>query len=265
MTLVKNEKKLSAWEVLRFKFPANEYVLIEEVSDASGFSRSRSLDFMLINLWQSRGLAVTGIERKSNRGDWLKELKQPEKQENHFKYCDYFYLLTDKEGVAKIEEIPENWGWYFINDKGILKTMKAAPKLNPLPIGKSLMCAMIRRAACKEKFVHVDELETRINVVAEGISRRQFDTNKNKADQYDHLKEIVEKFEEASGVKITGHWGSDKPKKIGEIVNLILNNNLSDYKESFERMERQAKGVYERISEGLKTLQSGEALPAKAG
>lgn len=259
MTVVKNEKKLSAWEVLRVKFPASEYVLIEEVSDASGFSRSRSLDFMLINLWNSRGLAVTGIERKTNRGDWLKELKQPQKQENHFKYCDFFYLLTDKEGVAKLEEIPLAWGWYHINENGVLKTMKAAPKLNPLPIGKSLMCAMLRRAACKEKFVHVDELQTRINTVAEGISRRQFDTNKNKADQYDHLKEVVEKFEEASGIKIAGHWGSDKPKKIGEAVKLILDNDLSSYKESFERLERQAKGVHERISQGLKTLESVEA------
>lgn len=126
------QKKLTPWEVLRFKFPAQEYVLIEEVSDASGFSRSRSLDYMLVNLWNSRGLAITGIEKKTNRGDWLKELKNPAKQENHFKYCDYFYLLTDKDGVAKIEEIPPNWGWYHINGSGILKTMKVAPQYLPI-------------------------------------------------------------------------------------------------------------------------------------
>ena len=33
-------KKQTTWQVLREKFPAEEYVLIEEVSDASGFSRS---------------------------------------------------------------------------------------------------------------------------------------------------------------------------------------------------------------------------------
>lgn len=159
--------KATAWQVLRNKFPAEEYVLIAEVSDASGFSRSRSLDFMLINLWQSRGLAVTGIERKSNRGDWLKEIKNPAKQENHFKYCDYFYLLTDKEGVAKLEEIPANWGWYHINEKGMLKTLKAAPKLSSIPIERSLLCAMLRRADDKRDYVHKDNLEEQIATRAE--------------------------------------------------------------------------------------------------
>ena len=51
------------WGILRGRFPENEFVLIQEVSDASGFSRSRSLDWMLINIWPSRGLAITGIEQ----------------------------------------------------------------------------------------------------------------------------------------------------------------------------------------------------------
>ena len=148
--------------ILRNKYPATEYVLISEVPDNVS-TRNRYLDFMIINLWQSRGLAITGIERKSNRGDWLKEMKTPDKQEKHFRHCDYFYLLTDREGVAKLEEIPETWGWYHITQNGILKTLKAAPKLQSQPIDRALLCAMLRRAQDKQGFIHEDTIKEHIN------------------------------------------------------------------------------------------------------
>lgn len=251
--------KLTTWQVLRNKFLESEYVLLSEVSDASGFSRSRSLDFMIINLWQSRGLSVTGIERKSNRADWLKELKNPAKQENHFKHCDYFYLLTDKEGVARLDEIPDSWGWYHINQSQILKTMKAAPKLTPLPIERSLMCAMLRRAAAKEKYVHVDTLETHIAAKAEELQKERNTTLKYKADGYDNLKRIIDEFYEASGINLH-HGRGDIPKNTGEAVKLIMNSGLETYTNGLERIEAQVKHIHQAISEKIKVVKGFEKL-----
>lgn len=245
-----SEKKLTTWEVLRYKFPENEYVLIAEVSDASGFSRSRSLDYMLINLWESRGLAVTGIEKKSNRGDWLKELKNPQKQENHFKYCDYFYLLTDKDDVARLEEIPDAWGWYHINGSQVLKTMKAAPKLTPLPIGKSLMCAMMRRAAAKEKYVHVDTMQSHIQLQAEKIQLEKNNKLERDAANYVILKKNVDEFEAASGLDISHSWRNE-PKEIGEAVKLVMNGGVKEYEESLQRIEKQVKSIHDGILKNL--------------
>lgn len=250
---IKKERKLSTWEVLRFKFPATECVLIEEVSDASGFSRSRSLDYMTIQLWESRGLAVTGIEKKTNRSDWLKELKNPQKQENHFKYCDYFYLLTDKEGVAKLDEIPETWGWYHINDKQILKTMKAAPKQTPVQIPKSFMCAMMRRAADKTNFIHKESIQQEIeNASYLKTERRNYEMER-KAKQYDDLIDQVKQFEEASGVKIADRWG-DQPKKIGEAVRLILHHGVDSYQAQLQQIETRVKNIHDGILKNLETL-----------
>lgn len=254
-----SELKLSAWQVLRNKFPETEYVLIEEVSDASGFARSRSLDFMIINLWQSRGLAVTGIERKSNRGDWLKELKTPAKQENHFKYCDYFYLLTDKDNVAKPEEIPANWGWYHINEKGMLKTLKAAPKLKSIPIERSLMCAMLRRAACKSNYVHVDSIEERIKIKAESIHQQKNTTLEREAKFYHELKAQVDAFELASGIKISHAWG-DSAKNMGNAVRIILNGESLYHTAGLRRLEQNAKSIHEGIKKNLDELD--ELLPS---
>lgn len=233
-----SEKKLTTHQVLLNKFPPNEYVLIMEVSNASGFSRSRSLDFMAINLWESRGLAVTGIERKSNRGDWLKEMKSPEKQESHFKHCDYFYLLTDKEGVAKIEEIPPTWGWYHIKGNRVM-TMKQAPKLNPQPIGRSLMCAMLRRAASKESYVHKDEFDSLVEEKVKA-STAIYENSNFTIKELKSLRETVAEFEKESGIKITGSLWREYPygtkmKNIGEAVKLILNGGLEDHIKDFKR------------------------------
>ena len=256
MTSKENEKavKLTAWQVLRNKFPESEYVLLSEVSDASGFSRSRSLDYMIINLWQSRGLHVTGIEKKSNRGDWLKEIKNPAKQENHFIHCDYFYLLTDKDNVAKIEEIPETWGWYHINGNNTLKTMKAAPKLNPLPIQRSLLCAMLRRAACKDNFVHVDTLEDTVQHRAEKL-RGQYNVKlEREAKGYRELKDKVDAFEKSSGLNITDSWILGTPDKIGETVKLLMKSGIETYQKQLEQIEQRVKSIHNGILINLEKL-----------
>lgn len=241
------EKKLTPWQVLRNKFPAGEYVLIEEVSDASGFSRSRSLDYMLVNLWNSRGLAVTGIEQKSWRNDWLKELKNPKKQENHFKHCDYFYLLTTAENVAKIEEIPLTWGWYHIKGNRIM-TMKQAPKLESQPIDRSLLCAMLRRAADKTNYVRLEDLEDRIAIEAEKKKEGVNYQIKHQLEEFKSLQERVKIFEEESGVKIGDRysWSGDA-KKSGQAVRWLKQYGV-DY---FEKRLLQLRESAKKIEEGL--------------
>lgn len=246
-------KKLSAWQVLRNRFPESEYVLLCEVSDASGHARSRSLDYMIINLWQSRGLAVTGIEQKSNRGDWLKEIKNPAKQENHFKHCDYFFLLTDKENVAKIDEIPASWGWYHINERGVLKTMKAAPKLKSIPIERSLMCAMLRRAADKSKYVHVDELENRIQAEAESIQKIKQNNLERKSQQYDELLSKVIAFEKHTSISLQYSY-EPHLEGIGKIIDLIQHNGLDKYIRNLERVSKDAKHIHDDVAAKIEAL-----------
>lgn len=253
-------EKLSTWQTLRYKFPPEEYVLIQEVSDASGFSRSRSLDYMLINLWESRGLAVTGIEQKSFRNDWQKELKNPAKQENHYKYCDYFYLLTDKENVAKIEEIPINWGWMHINEKGMLKTLKAAPKLTPMPIGRSLLCAMLRRAASKQNYTHNDNIESQIQLRAESLQKQMIGELEQLRIDYKNISDDVAEFEKASGVRVGGKWNFEGSAKIGEAVRVIISGEASQYSERLKRMLAQIENMAKDMSNNISNIEKIQIL-----
>lgn len=249
--------KKSLHSILRGKYPEGEYVLMSEVSDTAGASRNRSLDYMAVSLWPSRGLSVIGIEVKSHRSDWLREMKNPLKQENHFQYCDYFYLLTDNEGVAKLEEIPETWGWFVVkNDK--IYQMKAAPKLEAKPIGRSFLTAMLKRAGSKDKYVHVDTIEENIQKRAEQLMVQQERNVKYQLEEYERLKIKVKEFAEHSGIDVFDRTAFRYAplKDIGNAVRFIMNNDIQAYKKDIERLKKSADIIQKNLTNALNSIET---------
>lgn len=244
------------YSVLRNKFPEEEYVLISEVPDNVS-TRNRYLDFMLINLWASRGLAVTGIEMKSNRGNWLSELKNPKKQENHFKYCDYFYLLTDKDEVAKLDEIPETWGWYHITERGILKTLKPAPKLQSEPINRVLLCGMLRRAQDKKDFLHKDAVQIYVDNKVDEVIDSKTKVLQDFYKKYTLLLDKVRCFEKFSGIELEHTWEKEI-EGIGDAVRVLSSGGVNAYIQNFEKVSEQVKRMDKGISEKIRILQEIE-------
>jgi len=226
-----------------------------EVSDAAGFHRSRSADYIVVSLWPSRGLYVSGIELKSFRGDWLNELKNPKKAENIFKYCDYFWLLTVDDTIAKIEEIPATWGWMCIKG-GKVTVKKEAPKLLPEGISNHFMAAMLKRAQDKTNFVHKDSIQDKIN---EANERGKVEGNRILEQTLKDLREIrtaVSDFERESGIDLKNYmrW-STNPIKMGQAVKFLENGGAETIKKQLLELERTAKIVHDKITDGLKTLQ----------
>lgn len=249
--------KANTYQLLRNKYPENECVLMCEVSDSTGF-RNRSADYIVVNLWPSRGNSVIGFEEKTYRSDWLNEMKNPKKQEAIFKYCDFFYLITSAENVAKLEEIPANWGWMHCKGNRIL-LMKPAPKLNPEPLSRQFVCSMLRRAASKEGFIHTDSIEDRIkSKVAEAIAKAELESG-NVAKDYNDLKEKVEVFEKTSGIPISDRrWIRNKPEKMGEAVVKIVDGALNTSKQvnSLISLKEGLSQTIDYINSGIADLKS---------
>lgn len=244
------------WTILRKRYPESEYALMQEVSDKAGHGRSRSADYMVMNLWPSRGLSLHGIELKSFRSDWLGELKNPKKAENIFQYCDYFWLLTSEESIAKLEEIPANWGWLSVKSSRI-HVKKEAPKLSPLPITRSFLAAMLKRACDKTEFVHVDSIEDEINKAREENSINQERKMKDLVEELAQIKDSISKFQKASGIynlSFSDRWSDGDPTKIGEAVKFLEKGGAKGIKEDLLRLEESAKRVLEGISAGIKTM-----------
>lgn len=244
--------KIDVYGLLRSKYPSSEYCLMQEVSDAAGASRSRSADFIIYNLWPSRGLAIIGIELKRSRGDWLSEIKKPDKAENIFKYCDFFYLLTTDDTIAKMEEIPPSWGWMCVKGSCI-KILKEAPKQDPTPVSRHFVAAMLKRASDKEKFVHIDSIQDKITAAMEEgktIGERAGGGYKN---QLIELQKRQRDFEEASGLRF-GSWGPFDPKKLGAAMKLIADGEAKNIEKELLGMRNVAETVLAKIKEAIKTF-----------
>lgn len=235
------------YELLRRKYPEREYALMEEVSDGAGLSRSRSADFILVNLWPSRGLSISGLELKSFRSDWLRELKMPEKAENIFKFCDYWWLITTDENIAKIEEIPPTWGWMAVKGERII-IKKEAPKLSPTPVTRNFLCAMLKRACSKDKYIRSDQIEEKIKAAKqEGLNERDWQ-NKRKLDRYEQTYKAVTDFEQASGIRISEYNG---PKKMGEAVKFIMSGGTEGIEQKLIALKEQSERIVTEINRSL--------------
>lgn len=236
------------YSIIRKRYPENEYALMAEVSDAAGFNRSRSADYIAVGLWPSRGLFINGIELKSFRSDWLSELKKPQKAENIFQYCDYFWLLTTDDTIAKIEEIPATWGWLcIVGNKIVVK--KDAPKLIPVTLTRGFISAMLKRAISKTNFVHLDSIQDRIEQAKEIAIRDQGYQRQNDSQRLKELQKDIYDFEQASGVKILDRW-ADK-KKVGEAVMFIENGGVENIQEQLIRLKTQAENICNKINSAL--------------
>jgi len=234
-------------DILLKRYPAGEYALMAEVRDAAGFGASRSADFLAMSLWPSRGLDMIGIERKSYRNDWLKELKTPAKAENIYQYCDRWYLLTDNENVAKIEEIPATWGWMHINPDGKLKVLKEAPLIKPIPVSKSFLACLLKRAASKDGWVTLESINDKIEAAKKAGEESNNYQHKKISSDYDQLRKTVEQFELATGINLLNrHWSIDG-KKTGEAVKFVLDGGLEGIKKQMESIKNFHSAIGKKI------------------
>lgn len=250
--------KVNLHELLSIKYPPGECVLMCEVSDTTG-GRNQSCDYMVLNLWGSRGHSLIGFEKKISRSDWLRELKQPEKQERIFKYCDYFYLLTTaEEGIAKMEEIPHNWGWMCVKGSRLF-IKKPAPALTAQPLSRQFLCSMIRRAADKTGYVPKSEIKQEIdNKVEERVQdvKRQLEWAENETK---NLRQVISDFERAAGINIQGRFEGD-PEEIGKAVRLVMQGNslLQGVRGELEWFHRHVNSISKQCDVALKGIEQLE-------
>lgn len=232
------------------RYPSPSWALFFEVHDKTG-SHSRSADAIAMGLWKSRGLDLHGFEFKSDRGDWLRELKDPEKAERISTYCDYWWLVAGSDTVARLEEIPKNWG--FLVKKGKhLQMLKGAPQLEATPITRDFLAALLRRA--HESVMCDPKVTSAIEKAREEAKSRAEDNLKHDVvcaqRERDHQKAAIEEFEKASGIRIK-EWEAGK---LGEAVHLILRMKVGPERDGL--LER-VRSVRELLKTNLDDVEDG--------
>jgi len=186
--------------LLAVRYSATAWAFLPQVRNGTGWLRStiRTADALAMSLYPSRGLHLHGFEVKVARGDWLHELKNPEKAEDFIKWCDFWWIVTPKD-LVQPGELPPTWGLIEPKGRG-LAVKKEAPRLEPKPMDRLMLAGIMRR---------VSEVATPEAKIAEAEMRGEEKGKKDEErrwkyerEEHGKFRKMVAEFEKAAGVAL---------------------------------------------------------------
>jgi hypothetical protein len=236
-----------------YKPPA--YAFFEQVANGTGWRNKGWCDALVMGIWPSRGLDLSGFEIKVSRNDWKKELERPDKAEKIAKYCDYWFVVCPK-GLIRTDEVPRTWGLIEVSEKNRAATTVPGTKLAPEPFSREFLAALLRKQSdLWDEAMRTARQEGREDGAKSGAGELAIELAEAK-DSADALRKKIDEFEKASGVSIMWRVGD-----IGKAVKAVLSE---DYRQTATEILRSEIAVLARARDELtKELGALEALEAK--
>lgn len=113
------------------------------------------IDFFAINTWPSQAGCIA-YEIKVDRGDWLRELKQPRKRLFAERVAHECYFAAPW-GIIRPDEVPEGWGLIVVSPVSTKLTIHATRRvIRRWPL--RFLLAVARRAGnCQEELRQMTE------------------------------------------------------------------------------------------------------------
>ena len=217
---------LELQSALRRFYDPKSHAIIFEVANSTGFAANRWCDALVMSLWPSRGVTLTGIECKISRGDWLAELKNPAKAESIYRFCDYWMLVVGSPDIIKEGELPKTWGLIVPNGKGGLRVKVPAKDLTPIPITREFLASIFRKVSqgsVDEKAIKKAEADGYKQGYKEGTEHGER-ISKYAQERLVQLAKRVSEFQAASGLNVEYGWHHGKD--LGQAVRAVLSGGL---------------------------------------
>ncbi len=234
------------------RFAAPAYGILFEVPDATGGQHSRIADAIAMSLWPSRGLELNGIEIKVSRSDWRHELERPAKAEVWHRRCDRWWLATPTGVVTSEAEVPATWGWLELKGDQFAVRREAAVNGTPMPLDRLLLASLFRRMSKSDDALVSVEIERRDRERKAEYDQRVKDAVDRRFAHSRDAAQIIQEFEEASGIKIDGEYRG--AKTVGKAVRFILESGvIGGYRSAFT-MADEMRQVAEDIEKAAADL-----------
>ncbi|HEY4560977.1 MAG TPA: hypothetical protein VIG54_09595, partial [Lysobacter sp.] len=144
-----SDSKITAHDLcvaLKLAHPADEFVTVYEVREATGSVHGSRADAVVMSLHASRGFELTGFEFKCARGDWLAELKNPAKADRIARYCDRWCVFA-APGVVKEGELPLGCGLWELRAGGVIHRRVVPATREPEPMPRAFLASFMRARA----------------------------------------------------------------------------------------------------------------------
>ncbi len=232
---------------LRRRFALPEWALFPGVRNGAGFNATRTADALAMNLWPSRGLELLGFEIKVSRGDWLKELRAPDKAEDMFAYCDRWYIVAGSRELVKDGELPPTWG-LLVPRGDTLEMAKEAPRNYAMPLNRGLVAVLAKRIMMQDP----DRLAIAAAVEAqrEELTRLHEDGLKYERDARKAAEKELYELKRSLGASYHG------AEEIAEAVRLILSGGATGLARALDRLLPQLAEITERVKKSRVGLEA---------
>lgn len=240
-----------------------KYIPLTQVASSTGGANNIA-DIMILGAWHSSGNLLEGFEVKVSRADWLNEVKNPTKCLPSKQYCHKWWLVIADASMVKDGELPEDWGMMSV-EKGVLKIIKKAPILEPVPLAMDFVASLLR----------TDVRETiPLDVHRDKLKDYKRDVEAEYKKRYAGLAHFVKELHSELGIKLEnshsagdeGNWyariGNHKisrivangnwnltPKQIAAAIKIALNGDMDKIKYELESVYGAAEKMLEIANE----------------
>jgi hypothetical protein len=249
------------YAALRLRYCAPEWALMFEVANGTGSNIRRYADAVAMNLFPSRGLELHGFEIKVSRGDWQRELKNPEKAETISQYCERWWIVAPK-GLVQKEELPVTWGLLELEKDKLRIAVQAPLPADRKPLSRAFIAALLRRSseidqAAVDKIVSAKLAELRERD-QESIERRIAERTRTLTEKLSR----VEAIEKAAGISLTDWVAS---AEIGHAIKAIQAAGLTQSWNGLQHLADNLKRHAEGIQREIDAAKAAMALPELSG
>lgn len=193
------------------------FVLLPQVGNSTGTRHRRTADAVAMQTWPSRGLYLHGIEIKTRRSDWVREMKYPEKAEVIARFCHFWWVAGGTKQIVRPSEIPDSWGYLYLDKNNNVHLGKKAVQQEPATPTHGFMAAVLRQAS---------RVVTPQAEIDDAFKSGVVVGNKEAKDIYayrlDSAEKAIAEFRKASGIDILREY--HLPADIGTAVRVVLDN-----------------------------------------
>lgn len=222
---MKTEKEMCQYLAERY-CDSRQWFFLTQVRSSTG-SASRIADAMAFNMYASTGYEVLGFEIKVSRSDFLSELKDMSKSNEIMHYCDKWFLVVPDETIVKEGELPKNWGLLVLKDEKLVQKVRAiATRSEPIP--DYFLASILRRSGdeverIRNQYIKREDVAGEVEAARKrGYEDGRGYNGKQTEDNLKMLREYVQEFEQASGIKLEQWRGHKYAKSLGMYVKVAL-------------------------------------------
>lgn len=249
---------------LRVHYPEAQFALLEQVGNGTGYSVNRHADALVMSLWPSRGLDITGIEIKVSRSDWKRELDKPDKAEPIAKYCD-FWTVAAPVGIVDPLTLPVPWGLLEVCPYGaalVVKVTKKPERLEPKPLDRTFLAGILRQAQSNAPTLEMwaEARNEAWNKVQPDIATAIETRTASLRNELERLRERVAAFEAETGIALEGtgnryaYGGYPDGKALGRAVAFIASGGTRELSRQLAELHSTVGRIKDQTEEARRAI-----------